>query len=116
MSKLHMKLVGRKICTCTFKMSLLSNSPSNDIISKGQFMNDEHLYLQHINSIPTGTSISFDHTFKVAANIGYCREDGTWVPQYDSLFIVMNNEGKVLTCQLTKGTTFSNIGVLTFRP
>ena len=58
------------------------------------------------------TSISFDHTFKVAANTGYCREDGAWVPQYDRLFIVINNVGKVLTRQLTKGTAFSQIGTL----
>ena len=35
-----------------------------------------------------------------------------WVPQYDSLFIVINQEGKVLTWQLTKGTCFSQIGTL----
>ena len=113
--KLHMKMIGRDTCTSTFKMSLLSNSQSNDIISNvflAQFLNDEHLYLRHINSIQTGTSISFDHTFKVAPDIRYCREDVTWVPQYDRLFIVMNNEGKVQTWQLTKGTSFSHIEVL----
>ena len=53
-----------------------------------------------MEGITVGSSISFDHMFKVAANIGYYREDKVWIPQYDSL------EGKVLTWQLTKGTYF----------
>ena len=94
MYKLHMKMIGKETCSSDFNVSLLSNCPNNDIISKfflAQFLKDEHLYLQHTNSIKTSTSISFDHTFKVAANIGYCREDGKWNHQYDSLFIVMNH-------------------------
>ena len=68
-----------------------------------------YLYLSEMESISIGSSISFDHTFKVAANIGYYREDKVWIPQYDSLFIVMNDEGKVLTWQLTKGTSFEQV-------
>ena len=56
-----------------------------------------------MEGITVGSSISFDHTFKVAANIGYYREDKVWIPQYDSL------EGKVLTWQLTKGTSFEQV-------
>lgn len=52
--------------------------------------------------------ISFDHTFKVAANIGYPRADGKWIPQYDSLFIVMNEDGLILTW-LTRGTTYAEV-------
>ena len=89
--KLHMEITGKE---ATGK-SLLSKTPSNDIILK-----EEYLYLQHINSIETSSTISF---VKVAANIGFCREDGTWVPQYNSLFIIMNDKGKVLTWQLTRG-------------
>ena len=62
-----------------------------------------------MEGITVGSSISFDHMFKVAANIGYYREDKVWIPQYDSLFIVMNAEGKVLTWQLTKGTSFEQV-------
>ena len=90
-------------------------SPSNDIIAKvvlAKFLKDERLYLAEITSIPVGESISFDHTFKVAANIGFNRDDGVWVHQYDSLFIVLGQNGKVLTWQLTKGTGFSQIGPL----
>ena len=47
--------------------------------------------------------------FKVASNIGFLREDNVWVTQYDSLFIVMNNKGQVVTWQLTKGTSFGQI-------
>ena len=65
-----------------------------------------------MESISVTDSISFDHTFKIAANIGYCRKDKVWVNQYDSLFIVMNNDGKILTWQLTNGTSFEQIRTL----
>ena len=77
-----------------------------------KFLKDEHVYLKEMMSILPGESISFDHTFKVAANIGFLRDDGIWVPQYDSLFLVLNSDGKVLTWQLTKGTAFSQIQTL----
>lgn len=95
-----------------FWSSSLSNCPSNNILAKcflARFLDDEKLYLSEMEGITVGSSISFDHTFKVAANIGYYREDKVWVPQYDSLFIVMNAEGKVLTWQLTKGTSFEQV-------
>ena len=76
------------------------------------FLKTEQLYLRELHSIQTGFSISFDHTFKVAANIGYLREDGKWVAQYDSLFLVINEAGKIVTWQLTKGTSFSQIEAL----
>ena len=60
-------------------------------------------------SINIGNSISFDHTFRMATNIGFIREDKVWVPQYDSLFIVMNKDGKIVMWQLTKGTSFVEI-------
>ena len=43
--------------------------------------------------------ISIDHTFKVAANLGYLRPDGRWITQYNSLFIDI---GQVIAWQLTK--------------
>ena len=73
---------------------------------------DENLYLAEMTQIPVGESITFDHTFKVASYIGFLREDGVWVPQYDSLFIVLSQAGRVLTWQLTKGTGFTQIGPL----
>ena len=60
-------------------------------------------------TINVGETISFDHTFEVATNIGYLREDNIWVPQYDSLFLVFNGVGKIVTWQLTKGTCFVQV-------
>ena len=54
-------------------------------------------------------TISFDHTFKVVSNIGFHRSDNVWVPQYDSLFIVMNKNGKIVKWQFTKGTSFEQV-------
>ena len=94
-----------------FWSSSLSICPSNDILAKcflARFLDDEKLYISEMEVITVGSSINFD-MFKVAANIGYYREDKVWIPQYDSLFIVMNAEGKVLTWQLTKGTSFEQV-------
>jgi len=63
-------------------------------------------------NIPIGESISFDHTFKIASNIGYIREDKRWITEYDSVFLVLNGKGQVLTWQLTKGTSFAEVTVL----
>ena len=71
---------------------------------------------QNIYSIKKGTTlqcpcriesqslISFDHTFKVAANIGYLRDDGKWITQYNSVMIIMNEDGLVMGWQFTKTT------------
>ena len=90
----------------------ISDTPSNDILRKcflAQFLELEHLYLKCIHSMQVGSAISFDHTFKVATNIGYQRKDGVWVCLYDSLFLVMANNGTILTWQFTKGTAFSQV-------
>ena len=112
MLSLHSDICGECVHVCDFQKSPFFKSPSNDIISKvvlAKFLKDENVYLQEMISIPPGDSISFDHTFKVAANIGFLRDDGIWVPQYDSLFLVLNSDGKVISWQLTKGTAFLQI-------
>ena len=53
--------------------------------------------------------LSFDHTFKVTANLGYLRPDGKWVPLYNSLF---NNAGQVIAWQLTQSTAIDETGDL----
>ena len=55
--------------------------------------------------------ISCDHTFKVASNIGYLREDNKWVRQYSAVFFVLNNEGKVISWQFTNATSFADIQI-----
>lgn len=91
------------------------NCPSDNTISKCfllSFLEVERFYLCNIHSLPVTDSISFDHTFKVASNIGHLRKDGTWVLQYDSLFLVLGSNGLVLTWQLTKGTSFNKVTML----
>ena len=93
----------------------MSNSPSNNMLAKcfiTGFLWHENVYLQEMASIPIGESISFDHTFKIASNIGYVREDKKWITEYDSVFLVLNDRGQVLTWQLTKGTSFAEVAVL----
>ena len=82
-----------------FSDSLLSKCPSNSVIATlfvALFLDNESRYLHEIEKITVGKTISFDHTFKVASNIGYCRSDNVRVTQYDSMFIVMNQEGKIV--------------------
>ena len=77
-----------------FWKSPTSNALSNNILAKcflAGFLQNEQLYLQEMEAIPIGEYISFDHTFKVASNIGYLREDKQWINVYDSLFLVLND-------------------------
>lgn len=53
--------------------------------------------------------MSADHTFKVAANIGCMLPDRSWSTQFDSLYIVLNEMGQVVTYKLTKGTAISKV-------
>lgn len=61
----------------------------------------ENIYLKEMISLPPGEAISFDHTFRVAANIVFLTDDGTWVARYDSVFIVVNKDD-VLTSNSSK--------------
>lgn len=108
------KTVTQRDCISdeNFYGSYLSECPSNSVLTKvflASFLNDEHIYLQEMDSISVGSYISFDHTFKVASNIGYYRKDMVWVNQYDSLFLVMNCNGEVVGWQFTRGTAFEQV-------
>ena len=95
-----------------FFESPMSNVPSDNMLAKcflTGFLSHEKVYLCEMANVPVGESISFDHTFKIASNIGYTREDKKWITEYDSAFFVLNDKGQVLTWQLTKGTAFAEI-------
>ena len=86
-------------------------SPSNDLIRKcfiTHFLNNEDVYLKEINTLSVTDSLNFDHTFKVASNIGHLREDKKWINMYDSLFIVFNGQGQIMW-HFMKTTSFSNV-------
>ena len=87
--------IGRKLISSIFVRS---------------FIDSEHMYTNHMSQ-RKGKWISFDHTFRVAANIGYWR-CGLWVKMYDSLFIVMNEESDILGWQLTKRTSMIKVQTL----
>ena len=53
--------------------------------------------------------LRLDHTFKVASNIGYLRSDGKWVTLYETIFIVLNEEGVVVSWQFTKSTSLEEV-------
>lgn len=62
-----------------------------------------------MSKISAENIICFDHTFKVASNVGYLRSDGKWVTQYNSVFIVMKEKGMVMAWQFTKTTTMDEV-------
>ena len=71
------------------------------------YFKKEHLYVRRMCQM-TAESLSADHTFKVSANVGLWLR-GKWVKLYDSLFIVMNEIGMVLSWQFCKGTSFAAV-------
>ena len=87
-------------------------TPSNDILAKcflAHFLQRKDDYERHMSSLTANTLISFDHTFKVASNIGFIRGDGRWITQYKSIFFVLNEVGQVLTWQLTSTTSLDEV-------
>ena len=71
------------------------------------FSECEGMYIQHMAS-HCGHWLSADHTFKVSANIGYWSNQ-KWIKLYNAVFIVMNEENKVLAWQLTRGTSIDTV-------
>ena len=70
-------------------------SPSNDILNKcflTHFQQCKTAYEQAMSSLTTKSYISFDHTFKVASNIGYQRFDGHWINKYSSVFCIFRSQ------------------------
>ena len=71
------------------------------------FSECEDMYTQHMAS-HYGNWLSADHTFKVSANIGYWSNQ-KWIKLYNAVFIVMDEENKVLAWQLTRGTSIDTV-------
>lgn len=90
--EINKDFIGRKLITRVFLRA---------------FTESEHMYTNHMAQ-KQGRWISFDHTFKVAANIGYWR-NGFCEKMYNSLFIIMNEHSDILGWQLTKGTALSKV-------
>jgi len=67
----------------------------------------KHLYQRKMNEIAFNF-ISFDHTFKIASNIGY-HKDNKWIKAYDSMFIVLNETGFIKSYKFTKGTALEKV-------
>ena len=86
--------------------------PSNDLICKcllHDFLEHKAYYFHEMSLETTSGYLSIDHTFKVAANLGYVRPDGRWVSQYKSVLIVLNNKRKIIAWQLTKTTSLDEV-------
>ena len=83
--------------------------PSNDLFCHCFLQDFIENYFSQMASESTDGYISIDHTFKVAANLGYDRPVGRWISQYGSLLIVLNNCVKVIAWQFTSSTSIDEV-------
>lgn len=86
--------------------------PSNDVLCKCfvvEFLLNRESYSLHMSSILVKKYISIDHTFKVASNIGFVRSDGKWITLYNSVFIVTNENGQVVSWLFTRTTSLDEV-------
>lgn len=100
---------------CNTPLLLEAPYPSNDLLYKcflTDFVLNNQRYTSAMSKISAENIICFDHTFKVASNIGYLRSDAQWVTQYSSVFIVMNEKGMVMAWQFTKTTSMDEVHML----
>ncbi len=86
--------------------------PSDDVICQcfvTPFLKNENLYRSYLQSMPVGSCLSVDHTYKIAANVGYLQSDQKWVSQYDGVFIVFNSDGRIVSWKFTKSGSFNEV-------
>ena len=98
-----------------FQENELFRFPSRDIVETiflETFIERRNFYEWFMDDL-TANSISMDHTFKVSKNIGIVRQiDQKWTQQYSSLFIVLNEQGLVVTWSFTSTEKFEEISQL----
>ena len=100
-----------KLCTSFPEFEQNYQNPGEKVIASciaGNYLKKEHLYTMRMCQMTAEKWLSCDHTFRVSANIGFWLNK-RWVKLYDTLFIVLNDEGIVLSWKLCKGTKFSSI-------
>ena len=79
---------------------LIKPFPTNDVIAKCfliSFEMAETFYIREMLALKVRHCIRLDHTFKIASNIGYLRDDKKWITQYGTVFFVINEDGQVVT-------------------
>lgn len=91
----------------------LYSFPSSDHIMSifmADFDTKKAIYQNEMKKV-TGCAISCDHTFRVSKNIGMVRpgNNDKFVEQFKNLFIILNEDGKVVDWQLTKTTAFKEL-------
>lgn len=107
------KVTGEPISEVEFYDNMFYSFTSNDQISSiflRDFSNKRELYQAKMNKVK-GLAISCDHTFKVSKNIGIVRpgQDQRFVTQFNNLYIIVNEEGRIVNWRLIKSTSFEEI-------
>ena len=131
LDKLYCKFDELDKLSCKYKSAMLDRQslvrvedpvfptafPSNDFLERiyiEDFFTKESIYHERMTRL-NAESILCNHTFKVAANIGFKNPtNGTWVKMYDSVFCILNENGQVVKWCF-KGTSFDKVTTLFFR-
>ena len=100
-----------KLCSSYPEFEQKFQNPGEKVIASriaGNYLKKEHLYTKRMCQMTAEKWLSCDHTFKVSANVGFWLNK-RWVKLYDTLFIILNEAGIVLSWKLCKGTNFLSV-------
>lgn len=96
-----------KLCTSYPEFEQKFQNPGEKVLASciaGNYLKKEHLYTKRMCQMTAEKWLSCDHTLKVSGNIGFWFNK-RWVKLYDT-FIVLNEEGIVLSWKLSKRYKF----------
>ena len=85
--------------------------PSSDFIEHlflQDFQKKQILFTNHMQSFGA-EQISLDHTFKVTKNIGILDQNNQWKKQYETVLIVMNEDGYIISWAFTKSAKYREV-------
>lgn len=89
----------------------LYTAPSSELlidIFLDNFEKHKNVFEECMKSL-TAESISTDHTFKISKNIRIHDLENHWSKQYESVLIIMNEDGQVIAWTFTKSQSFEEV-------
>ncbi len=95
--------------TAEYEIPRMSRFTITSIFLQCFFCEKEEQFVDDMRRVESNGWISVDHTFQVASNIGYLRSDHKWITQYNSVFIVMNEMGQVMSWQFTTSQSTNEV-------
>ena len=103
--------------TASFHESSLYSCPSNDKLMQIflSYYEQIKVSLDNFFSATRCRILSCDHTFKVSKHIGIIRgSDSVFVPQFQNLYVGLNENGEVVMWRLTTSTSCKIFTIVSF--